>query len=61
MLSKDDSELKTATSRLDEIREKLLDAYRETENVRRNNAQLEIYLKKYPEKAQELLQYMNII
>ena len=27
---------------MDEIREKLLDAYSETENVRRNNAQLEI-------------------
>ena len=42
VLSKDDSDLNTATSRLDEIREKLLDAYTETENVRRNNAQLEI-------------------
>ena len=42
VLSKDDSDLNTATRRLDEIREKLLDAYTETENVRRNNAQLEI-------------------
>lgn len=34
--------MNTATSRLDEIRKKLLDAYTETENVRLNNAQLEI-------------------
>ena len=41
VLSKDDRDLNTATSRLDEIRERLLVATTETKNVSRNNAQLE--------------------
>ena len=46
VVSKDDSEIDTTTGkRFDEVCEKLLDAYTETENVKRRNVQLEIQSK----------------
>ena len=48
VVSKDDSALGTTTdSRFDEMSEKLFDAYIETENVRRRNAQLELHFKDF--------------
>ena len=54
VVSKDDSALGTTTgNKFDEMSEKLFDAYTETENVRRRNAQLEIQFKDFESSLRE--------